>query len=435
MGDTPCCGRAGRRVAAETLQLGCARLAGGIRVGVWGGMCGIARTGLAVFDATARDWWRHAVLWPRGAACRAGGLAVGAGGRGERSVGDGQRGARRAATASHTAVATARLVPDASPTASPAASRISTRLSGLSKPLSQPTRLTTSRSTPLRCALRRPRSASSASLSAVSAADRLPRPARGDEPGEDVRVRRQLQAGNTVLLPQFRVRDGGHPVVGDRRDHRDHVGRRRGIRHRRFQFGGGAHAHDLHARVGGCLGEHAVVDVGGDERDLGAAAGGVEGERGTLPAAGAVAEVPHRVDRLAGAAGRDGDPQVGEVDTRDEARRRAVLGPPPDGVDTRDEARRRGIRRGINRAVRRRARRRGTRVGGIHDAERRREDLVGLDHPARAAVAACERSVGGSDHVDAAPLQHPDVRLRGRAPTSPCASRARRRRAPSWRAG
>ena len=51
-------------------------------------------------------------------------------------------------------------------------------------------------------------------------------------------------------------------------------------------------------------------DVGGDQGHVGPAAGGGGGEGDAHAAAGAVAEEANRVDRLAGAAGRDQDPEA-----------------------------------------------------------------------------------------------------------------------------
>ena len=63
------------------------------------------------------------------------------------------------------------------------------------------------------------------------------------------------------------------------------------------------------------------VDVGRDQHDLGAAGGGHPGQRPALLARRAVAQVAHRVQRLAGAAGADHDAPAGQVVARARPRR------------------------------------------------------------------------------------------------------------------
>ena len=125
-------------------------------------------------------------------------------------------------------------------------------------------------------------------------------PGRGDQLGEDVGVAHQrdrVRARRPSFLILVSARRG-RPEVGDRGGHHDHVGaggraraRRRAARRRV------ADPHDVDA---GRVGQR---DVGGDQRDLGAAGGRGRRQRVALPAGRAVAEEAHRVERLAGAAG------------------------------------------------------------------------------------------------------------------------------------
>ena len=110
------------------------------------------------------------------------------------------------------------------------------------------------------------------------------------------------------------------------------------------------------------VGEHVTRDVRRHQGHLGSASGRLRGERRTLPAAGAVAEETHGIDRLASAAGRDHHPHAGEV-TGSQQRLR----------------------------------------GG--------EDLLGFRHPAGTAVTTGELTVGRTHQVHTALPQGRDVRL------------------------
>ena len=98
------------------------------------------------------------------------------------------------------------------------------------------------------------------------------------------------------------------PEVGDRRRHHQHVRRGGVLVHRVAQLLRRADVHHLDAgRIDQSRG------VPGDQRDLGAALGGDARHRVTLLARAAVADEPHRVDRLAGAAGGHQELAAGEV--------------------------------------------------------------------------------------------------------------------------
>ena len=98
------------------------------------------------------------------------------------------------------------------------------------------------------------------------------------------------------------------PEVGDRGGHDQHVGVGGVLGHRVAQLLRRADVHDVDAgRVGQPGG------VPGDQRDLGAALGGDPGHRVALLARAAVADEPHRVDRLAGAAGGHQHLAAGQV--------------------------------------------------------------------------------------------------------------------------
>jgi hypothetical protein len=128
-------------------------------------------------------------------------------------------------------------------------------------------------------------------------------------------------------------------------------------------------------RVGQC-------DVGHHQRDPRAAGHGAAGDRVTLLAGGPVADEPDRVDRLAGASRGDHDVPPGQV----------VSG-----------------------------------MAAAQQAGRDGEDLGGLGQPALAGVGAGEPPDGRLKDDGAALAQRGDVGAGGRgAPTSRCASRARR---------
>src|SRR5699024_4266757 len=83
------------------------------------------------------------------------------------------------------------------------------------------------------------------------------------------------------------------------------------------QLAGGLDLDDVDGGVlGGAAGRRG--GGGGAQGHPGAAAGGLAGDRGALPARGAVAEEADRVERLAGAAGADDDGAPRQVLRRDE---------------------------------------------------------------------------------------------------------------------
>ena len=107
-----------------------------------------------------------------------------------------------------------------------------------------------------------------------------------------------------VLLELGRGRRA-RPEVRDGRRHQQHVG---GVKARLAcvqQLGRGLHGDDADA------GRRRQRDVGGDDRHVGAAAGGRRGQRQSHPARRTVADVPDGVDRLTRAAGGDEHPDAG----------------------------------------------------------------------------------------------------------------------------
>ena len=118
-----------------------------------------------------------------------------------------------------------------------------------------------------------------------------------------------------VLLELAGVRVG-RPVVGDGGGHQQHVGALEASA--QAAASSAAVSTSTSVTPGGAR----QRDVGGDDRDLGAAARGLVGEREAHPAGRAVADVAHGVDRLARPAG--GDEHAEAVEVAGVARRAAT---------------------------------------------------------------------------------------------------------------
>ena len=126
---------------------------------------------------------------------------------------------------------------------------------------------------------------------------------RSQHVGRGLQRQRQLVAACLLDLGVLRLH---RAEVRDRGGHQQHVGVGELGLGGGVQLRGGLHDHHPHAR------RRLQGHVGGDQRDLGAAAGGLRGQRHAHPPGRAVAHVAHRVDRLARAARRDQDPQAVE---------------------------------------------------------------------------------------------------------------------------
>jgi hypothetical protein len=108
--------------------------------------------------------------------------------------------------------------------------------------------------------------------------------------------------------------DRVRPVVRDGRGHEQHVGAFELHVARRGELARGLDVHAAHA------GRRVQRDVGGHERDLGAAPRGLGGERHAHAPGRAVADEAHGVDRLARPARGHEHPQAGEVAAAGERR-------------------------------------------------------------------------------------------------------------------
>ncbi len=127
---------------------------------------------------------------------------------------------------------------------------------------------------------------------------------------QDVGVLGQLQArgGAVSGLLDLALADRGRAVVGRGCGHHHRVGRSGCRHHGVAQLAGGLDPDHLDAgRVG-------QAHVGADQGDLGAAGHRGPGQGVALPARGAVAEEPDRVEVLAGAPGGDHDVPSGQVE-------------------------------------------------------------------------------------------------------------------------
>ena len=124
--------------------------------------------------------------------------------------------------------------------------------------------------------------------------------APGGERLDDVLGRLELDRPRLGVLRALRLRGLGGPVVGDGGGHEDEIDVRTGQRLVQERLRG-RRLDDLDAvrRLDG--------EVRREQRDAGAAAAGLLGERDAHPAGGAVADEADGVERLARAAGRDED--------------------------------------------------------------------------------------------------------------------------------
>ena len=179
--------------------------------------------------------------------------------------------------------------------------RITTALVSWSNPAPGAlTSLTTSRSTPLRSSLRRPRSSTSC-VSAAKPDQDLAGPAAGGQPGQDVGRRLEDQLGDAVLLGQLVAGRTLRPEVGHGGGHDDDVGALRRRRHGSLHVG---RRLDVDPR-------HAAGHVGRQRRaattvtSVTAAPRRRRGHRDgvALLARRAVRDEAHRVEGLTGAAG------------------------------------------------------------------------------------------------------------------------------------
>ena len=201
-----------------------------------------------------------------------------------------------------------------------------------------------------------------------------------DQPGEHVGVAHQGDGrgglvGRTVGTGHVRLLElvvgvAGRPEVGHRGGHDDDVGVAGGIRHRRLQLERG-----LDRQHGDTVGRRQRGR--GHQGDLRATLGGGPGQGVALLAGRAVAQVAHRVERLAGATGTDDDAAPGQVTT----------------------------------GGRRRVARRGRRPGELALAHG--EQLLGLGQPSRAGVAPGQPPGRRGHDVHAALAEGGDVGLGG----------------------
>ena len=238
-----------------------------------------------------------------------------------------------------------------------------------------------------------------------------------------------------VLLDLVRGRLG-RAVVGDGRRHHDDVGVSGGPSDGIAQLHSCADGHDLHpARQNR---ENVVRHIGGHQSRARAALGGGTGDGGALPPRGSIAQVAHRIDRLAGTAGGHDDvtiqrrvefgdvlallrlfpcPPIGERGQRlgDDALRLGQSSPPRVGAgqapgvrvdDTQTAAAQRVHivpSRGIGPHL-------SVHGGGQDHGGRRRQDRGGQQ-----IVGASGRDPGqqigrgGDDHDEIGPLPHRDV--------------------------
>ena len=125
------------------------------------------------------------------------------------------------------------------------------------------------------------------------------------EAGEDVGRRLEHDLRDALVLLDLALGGDHRAEVGDGGGHDDDVGRRRRAPPSPPASARRSRRRDVDA------GGHGEVD-GGDERDPRALGRGLGGDRVALLAAAAVGDDPHRVDRLAGAAGGDDDVEAGE---------------------------------------------------------------------------------------------------------------------------
>ena len=265
-----------------------------------------------------------------------------------------------------------------------------------------------------------------------------------DQPGQDVGRLGQLDRRRRAVagLLDLRAGLGDRTEVGGRRGHHDRVGAgRRGGHLRRCSSSVVSTWTTL--TPAGSGEDH----VGGDQRDLGAAGGGGAGQREALATGGAVAEEPHRVEVLAGAAGRHHDPAPGQVarcspyDGRAGRRTKAKISagsgsrPLPESAPVSRpsagsttcapalaERGHVGLRRGVLPHL-------GVHRGREHDRAARGQQRVG-EQVVGEAVRGLRQQVGGrrSDHDQVGALPDPDVR-------APRARRSTRRWRPACRTG
>ena len=157
---------------------------------------------------------------------------------------------------------------------SPAAVTIVTSFCSLSKPMSERAMsLTTTASRCLRSSLPRPRSTAPVAVLGGEAHERLAGAAEAAERGEHVGGR--LELDGEALEPglhDLRVLRRARAEVGHRGGHQQDVGRRELGARRGLELGGARHVQ--HAHAARALERH----VGADQRDLGAAPGGLLGQ-------------------------------------------------------------------------------------------------------------------------------------------------------------